>query len=700
MQPYHSGLSPETAPAPYTVKTDHISYRLGEEVKVQIQAPASTPFIGFLLQAREVGGRSPVGSFALTTGATQLLPCSQKPGSIISADCGVTKLCFSHPSNCNPRANAKCYFMSAMMLPLTAAAIRYEMTGPSDGYVSFGFSDDQMMGNDDIYICGIGSDGVVQLQHSFSTGQTTPQAVPLGNISDVRASVLDGVISCSFTSINIISTQRTTGFNKTYYLLFAYGPNSNAIFNTSLETCHVPACFKVSTIIPVPKKPKITGLMTTEANRSVDDAVNMALHFFLQHLDSPGTYARILFVDFSSAFNTIIPSLPHLQALSNTWCRQIQFHTGTFISSDKVDISRPRIVRKAGWPHIIKAHGALMLTAWMTLGSLGMMVARYLKELTKRQKLCGKDIWFLVHVAVMSVTIAATIIAFILSFSYVKAWSGGAHPVLGCLVIILSLLQPILALLRCGPQHPRRFLFNWCHALNGVSIKVLAVAAILTGLKMIDSSLDQLLMKVMGGLVGWEALCYILLEVHLKWKFNSAGDTRGSTQDRQLTADLRGTSGRSSSHRATHGLLTGYSRATHGLLTGYSRATHGLLTNVDTRLANGQTDTGGEDDRSIYQETITGDWDQLCSRRDARLWAELTKNKQCLDNNPHNSGLFYFALCVCSWMELSTNKEQRTRTLQDILESKMTTVDVLLMALFFLGNLTFLVTLLVGIGMS
>ncbi len=43
------------------------------------------------------------------------------------------------------------------------------------------------------------------------------------------------------------------------------------------------------------------------ANRSVDDAVNMGLHFILQHLDRPGTYARILFVDFSSAFNTIIP---------------------------------------------------------------------------------------------------------------------------------------------------------------------------------------------------------------------------------------------------------------------------------------------------------------------------------------------------------------------------------------------------------
>ncbi len=43
------------------------------------------------------------------------------------------------------------------------------------------------------------------------------------------------------------------------------------------------------------------------ANRSVNDAVNMGLHIILQHLDRPGTYVKILFVDFSSVFNTIIP---------------------------------------------------------------------------------------------------------------------------------------------------------------------------------------------------------------------------------------------------------------------------------------------------------------------------------------------------------------------------------------------------------
>ncbi len=120
-------------------------------------------------------------------------------------------------------------------------------------------------------------------------------------------------------------------------------PIFTQIFNRSLELCEVPSCFKRSTIIPVPKKPKITGLndyrpvaltsvvmksferlvlaylkastgplldpmqFAYRANRSVDDAVNMGLHFTLRHLDRPGTYVRILFVDFSSAFNTVIP---------------------------------------------------------------------------------------------------------------------------------------------------------------------------------------------------------------------------------------------------------------------------------------------------------------------------------------------------------------------------------------------------------
>ncbi|XP_070183628.1 uncharacterized protein [Littorina saxatilis] len=115
------------------------------------------------------------------------------------------------------------------------------------------------------------------------------------------------------------------------------------IFNTSVQQMSVPRCFKSSVIVPVPKKPKVTQLndfrpvaltsvimkvlerlilrhlraftghlsdplqFAYQANRSVDDAVAMGLHFVLQHLENPRTYARMLFIDYSSAFNTIIP---------------------------------------------------------------------------------------------------------------------------------------------------------------------------------------------------------------------------------------------------------------------------------------------------------------------------------------------------------------------------------------------------------
>uniref|UniRef100_A0A8C2GHX3 Reverse transcriptase domain-containing protein n=1 Tax=Cyprinus carpio TaxID=7962 RepID=A0A8C2GHX3_CYPCA len=43
------------------------------------------------------------------------------------------------------------------------------------------------------------------------------------------------------------------------------------------------------------------------SNRSTDDAIATALHSALTHTDKKDSYVRMLFIDFSSAFNTIIP---------------------------------------------------------------------------------------------------------------------------------------------------------------------------------------------------------------------------------------------------------------------------------------------------------------------------------------------------------------------------------------------------------
>ncbi|KAK1806307.1 hypothetical protein P4O66_000186 [Electrophorus voltai] len=118
------------------------------------------------------------------------------------------------------------------------------------------------------------------------------------------------------------------------------------IFNLSLTLGTVLSSFKRSTIVPVPKKPRpsdlndyrpvaltsvvmkcfeklvrdfITSSLPASKdplqfvychNHSTDDAIAHLLHTTLTHLDKgTGNYVKMLFVDYSSAFNTIIPSL-------------------------------------------------------------------------------------------------------------------------------------------------------------------------------------------------------------------------------------------------------------------------------------------------------------------------------------------------------------------------------------------------------
>ncbi|KAF7644699.1 hypothetical protein LDENG_00217230 [Lucifuga dentata] len=56
---------------------------------------------------------------------------------------------------------------------------------------------------------------------------------------------------------------------------------------------------------------------TYRANtEQTEDAINIALHTALSHLEHPGTYVRLLFLDFSLVFNTIIPSRMETKLLS------------------------------------------------------------------------------------------------------------------------------------------------------------------------------------------------------------------------------------------------------------------------------------------------------------------------------------------------------------------------------------------------
>ncbi|MGH0153007.1 UNVERIFIED_CONTAM: hypothetical protein FKN15_047323 [Acipenser sinensis] len=166
----------------------------------------------------------------------------------------------------------------------------------------------------------------------------------------------------------------------------------------------------------------------------------------------------------------------------------IQYHSSRpFITEGKVNLLGSQLASgNANRPAIIKTHGALMLIAWMTTGSIGMISARYFKQVSKGIQILGKDIWF-----------------------------QGAHPVIGCIVMALALIQPLIAVFRCAPDSKRRIVFNLVHAINALVIKVLAVTSIFLGLQLLDNSPNQWLPKVMGGFVGWEFLIYLVLDFNL-----------------------------------------------------------------------------------------------------------------------------------------------------------------------------------------
>ncbi len=115
------------------------------------------------------------------------------------------------------------------------------------------------------------------------------------------------------------------------------------VFNISLSQAVVSTCFKSTTITPGPKKSPVSCLndycpialtpimmkcferlvmhhiksnlpntldplqFAYRPNRSMDDAISSTLHQALTHLENKDSYVRMLFIDFSSAFNTIIP---------------------------------------------------------------------------------------------------------------------------------------------------------------------------------------------------------------------------------------------------------------------------------------------------------------------------------------------------------------------------------------------------------
>ncbi|XP_017576664.2 putative ferric-chelate reductase 1 isoform X2 [Pygocentrus nattereri] len=501
MVPKHGGQANTTA-SPYTLSVDSTAFKPGDHIRVTLSGRQQ--FEGFLIEARDAEDPEgpAVGSFTLTKPEiSQLLTCHSIQGSAVShtsaakqtevdvmwnapADapptvrflttvvahynrfwvklpspvisqsgvtphpvqstnsisaatettavlpqpfssegCGQWKSCLLDPAHCNPATDTHCFFLS---YHTEGQSVQFELSGPTQGYISFALSEDEWMGNDDVYLC-VNDGGRVTVNAAYSAGRTYPEMADKAVLSDVGWRVADGMIQCRFRRATIIPQDpQRFSLDHSYYLFIAHG-----------------------------------------------SAQHGEIH---KHKRQP------------------------------------------LISAQRQAITGPaEIVTGSRSPLIMKWHGALMLIAWMVAGSTGTFIAGFFKPDWPEKTLFGQRIWFQVHRAVMMLTVMLTFVGFTLPFTYRRHWSRGAsaHAFLGCIVMALAVIQPIMAALRPAPDSSRRRIFNWLHWGAGGAAEIFAVVAMFVGMRQ-----QSLLLPfpwttgVLSGFVIWVALSKLILLVH------------------------------------------------------------------------------------------------------------------------------------------------------------------------------------------
>ncbi|XP_018428077.1 PREDICTED: putative ferric-chelate reductase 1 [Nanorana parkeri] len=481
MLPVHGNNGPQSSAALFVITASSNSFKPGDTITVTIKNNGSSNgFKGFLLEARSLGGNWITGTFSTTGSNAQTLTCSEGANTAVS-----------HTND-----NLKQSVTAIWTAPQGAGPVRFTAT---------------ILSSYNTFWTNVKSDIISASQISNVTCGT-------------QKFCLSDPVSCSPDNSSCLFMSSSPSSDDTGYVFEMSGSTPGYVAigfsdDTSMGNDDIYICTQNSSGSILVQHGYNTGKvapltnLTNTAGSIVASYTNGILKCSFITQSAISTQQR-------SSTNTNYYVFLVRGPLDTSG--QILKHTKTLISSSNVDLSSTTASSaQSGTSSLVLGHGALMLIAWMTTGSIGMVMARYMKSAAGKPFL-GKAIWFQTHYFLMILTVILTIIAFIMIFAEVAGWSGdaGAHPVLGCIVMILSFFQPIAALFRPDPKHEKRFIFNWGHRLNALVIKVLAVATIFLGLNLIDTSPNLWMAKVMGGFFAWEFLFYIILEtnVHLKAK--------------------------------------------------------------------------------------------------------------------------------------------------------------------------------------
>ncbi|XP_018535155.2 LOW QUALITY PROTEIN: putative ferric-chelate reductase 1 [Lates calcarifer] len=503
-QPHH-GVPGQTTHSPYHLTTNTTMFSPGDHIQVILSG--TSYFEGFLLQARDAASQSSVstvGTFTLTNpDMTQLLTCNKQQGSAVShtSDARQTEVVVIW--NAPPDSPSEVQFLVTVVFHYSVFWVR--LPGPV------------------IYQHGVTPHPPQSTTTPPPILTTTPSILPgpfNSNGCGQTKSCLSDPLGCDpedgphcfFLSMT------TEGPDKTSVIFELSGPAEGYVAfalswdkwmgNDDVYMCvedggrvSVSAAFVTGRTNPEDQSQSgISSVSWRLADGVIQCRFSRPVKLANQE---PGRYdldqEYFLFLANGRALYGEIWKHSH-QPLVSTHRKRI---TGP-----------PEVLTGSRGPTIMKMHGALMLLAWMLTGSVGTIVASFYKSEWPNQILLGQKVWFQVHRGLMTLTMTLTIVAFCLPFFYRKGWSehAGVHPYLGCCVLALSLIQPIIAVFRPLPDSNRRYIFNWVHWGIGSVTEIVAVAAMFLGTRQSSLLLPQpWATHVLIGYVTWLVSLRILL---------------------------------------------------------------------------------------------------------------------------------------------------------------------------------------------
>ncbi|KAJ8305655.1 hypothetical protein KUTeg_016200 [Tegillarca granosa] len=417
-----------------------------------------------------------------------------------------------------------------------------------DRWIAIAFSDDLKMDNDEVIEC-VGNNGDVNVFHSFNFGKSNRRSSDdkLG-LSNTEGSLVNGILRCKFRRSKQTGQQTNNelfDLDKDWHLMFGTGPATSGFqLRMHGEIPMVTANridFQAVSKRQAGQEPQEQTTLVATTKQPPQGPVNVAkLAQDKSCGKTKGCYTvdkytvswrdTDLFTDFEVSAR--IPNTGN-QWTAIAFSEDLKMGDDEVIecvsSDEKVDVFRSWNHGKENRRIIDSKHGLLN-----TMGSFkdGVFSCgfRRIKNPIRSKRSAGDNeegikimdldkTWHLMigsgpastnyekRMHTSNPLVSPSKIPKIPGKEYTQA-----HPILGIIVTLLCVGNPIMALFRPGPKDSNRPLFNWAHWAVGMLAHVLSVITICFGIEMNKSPTPEYAVWVVVGYVVYHLTMEVLLK--------------------------------------------------------------------------------------------------------------------------------------------------------------------------------------------